>query len=79
VSDQVIDEAAVNEAVDRLIDEYRIRCLWFMRSDYYPKTQEQRLRALRYIEQRGDREAYRKAGTLRQWLSRHSSAESAGS
>ena len=74
-----VNEAAVNDAVDRLVDEYRIRCLWFMRPDYYPATLEQRLRTLSYIEQRGDREAFQRAGELRQWFSRHSSGTSAGS
>ena len=74
-----MNEAAVNDAVDHLVDEYRIRCLWFLRPDYYPATREQRLRALSYIEQRGDREAFEKAGTLKQWFSRHSSGTSADS
>jgi hypothetical protein len=25
---------AIAEAVNRLVDEYRLRCLWFLRSDY---------------------------------------------
>ena len=74
-----MNEAAVNEAVNGLVDQYRIRCLWFMRPDYYPATREERLKALSYIEQRGDREAFLRAGTLRQWFSRHSSGTSAGS
>jgi hypothetical protein len=74
-----MNEAAFNEAVDRLVDEYRVRCLWFLRPDYYPATREERLRTLSYIEMRGDRDAFRKAGTLRQWFSRHSSETSAGS
>ena len=28
----------IAEAVDRLVDEYRHRCLWFLRGDYYPST-----------------------------------------
>lgn len=74
-----IDEKAVAEAVNRLVDEYRVQCLWFLRRDYYPSTLEERLRALGYIERRGDREAFRRAATLRRWLSQHSSAPSAGS
>jgi hypothetical protein len=75
----VLDERSVAEAVDRLVDEYRVRCLWFLREDHYPKTREERLRVLGYIERYGDREAFRRAGELRQWLSRNSSAPSAGS
>jgi hypothetical protein len=73
------EEAAVNAAVDRLIDDHRIRCLWFVRADYYPATREERLKALDWIERRGDREAFLKARTLRRWFSRHSSETSAGS
>ena len=25
----------IAEEVDRLVDEYRRRCLWFLRADYY--------------------------------------------
>lgn len=74
-----MNEAEINSAVDHLVDEYRMRCLWFMRSDYYPATREQRLRALSYIERRGDREAFERAGALRQWFSRHSSETPADS
>ncbi len=40
--------------VDRLVDEYRRQCLWFLRPDYYPCTREERLRVLGYIERYGD-------------------------
>ena len=79
MSNEDMNEAAINAAVDHLVDQYRVRCLWFMRPDYYPETREERLRALSYIERRGDREAFQRAGTLRQWFSRHSSGTSAGS
>ena len=73
------DEKAVTEAVNRLVDEFRVRCLWFLRPEYYPATLEERLRVLLYIERNGDREAFRRAATLKQWLSPTSSAPSAGS
>ena len=65
--------------VDRLVDDYRVRCLWFLRPDYYPASDAERLRVLDYIERYGDRDAFRKAGELRRWLSRPSSVRSAGS
>jgi len=71
------DANAVTEAVNQLIDEYRIRCLWFLRPDYYPSTPEERLRVLGYIERHGDREGFRRAATLKRWLSPHSSGPSA--
>lgn len=73
------DENAVAEAVDRLVDEYRIRCLWFLRPDYYPSTQAERLRVLDAIARHGDRDAFLRAARMRQWLSRKSSAPSAAS
>ena len=66
-------------AVDRLVDEYRHRCLWFLREDYYPTTDDQRLRVLGCIERYGDLAGYRRAAEVRRWLSRISSAPSAGS
>jgi hypothetical protein len=67
------------EAVNRLVDEYRHRCLWFLREDYYPTTDDQRLRVLGWIERYGDVAAYRRAAEVRRWLSRTSSAPSAAS
>jgi hypothetical protein len=74
-----IDEKAAAEAVHRLVDEYRTRCLWFLRPDYYPSSLPERLRVLGYIERHGDREAFRRAATLKRWLLPDSSAPSAGS
>lgn len=74
-----MDEQTANETVNRLVDEYRVRCLWFLRPDFYPNTREERLRVLRYIEQHGDLEAFRRAASLRQWFSHDSNATSADS
>lgn len=67
------------QAVDALVDEYRQRCLWFLREDYYPSSFEERLRVLDYIQRHGDREAFRRAGEVRKWLSPSSSEKSAAS
>ena len=63
----------------RLVDDYRRRCLWFLREDYYPATRDEILTVLRHIERHGDREGFRRAAVLRRWLSPPSSATSAGS
>lgn len=65
--------------IDRLVDDYRVRCLWFLRDDYYPATDVERLRVLGEIQRYGDRDGFRRASELRQWLSRLSNARSAGS
>jgi len=70
-------EGDVAKAVNALVDEYRARCLWFLRPDYYPRSVEERLKVLDSIACHGDREAYRKATTIRRWLLHHSSAGSA--
>ena len=67
----------VADRINRLIDEYRISCLWFIRLDYLPTTDAERSRLLEYIEQHGDREGFRRARELRRWLSQHSSEPSA--
>jgi hypothetical protein len=66
-------------AIESLVDEYRAKCLWYLRADYYPVTDEERLRILSQIERHADREGFRRAGRLRQWLSQRSSATSAAS
>jgi hypothetical protein len=74
-----IDEPSSAQAVDRLVEEQRATCLWFLRADYRPVTDEERIRALEHIERHGDLEAFRRAATLRRWLSQTSSVASAGS
>jgi hypothetical protein len=68
-------EAALRE----LVDEYRGRCLWFLRRDYYPATVAEARRVLDAIERHGDRDGFRRAARIRQWLSPPSSATSVGS
>ena len=64
-------------AVDEIVDQYRDQCLWFLRQDYYPATNAERLRILQYIERYGDLDAYRRAARLKRWLLQSSSAPSA--
>ena len=59
-----IDEETAR-AVDALVDEYRARCLWWMRQDFYPRTVTERMRALDAIQRLGDVEGFRRAGALR--------------
>lgn len=66
-------------AVRQLVDEYRDRCLWFLRRDYYPGTVEEALRVLDAIQRHGDRDGFQRAARVRQWLSPNSSVVSAAS
>jgi len=63
--------------VNALVDEYRSRCLWFWRADYYPSTPPEALRAVQYIERHGDVAALRRVAPLKQWLLQNSNASSA--
>ena len=67
----------LDEALNALVDDYRTRCLWFLRADYYPATREEQLRVLDYVQRYGDRDAHVRAANLRQWLLRLSNANSA--
>ena len=67
------------EALHELVDEYRDRCLWFLRSDYYPDSPEQFEQVLRYIERYGDLEGFKRAARIRAWFSHESNATSVGS
>jgi len=75
----MVGQEAIADGVNRLLDDYRLRCAWFLRSDYYPTNLEARLRVLDYVERRGDREGFRRAAELRRWLLPTSNAPSAGS
>ena len=69
----------VARLVDELIDECRDTCLWWQRSDYYPRTDEERRRVLADIERRADRSTFQRAARLKRWLSRPSNGGSAAS
>lgn len=73
------EPAQLRAELAQLIDEMRARCLWFLRPDYYPQSDEEIDRTLRAIERSGDQSAFRRARKLRQWLSPISSAKSASS
>ena len=73
VPDTPIETGNLQKEMNALIDHYRARCLWFLREDYYPVDREDMLRILDYIKRYGDLEAFRRASTLAEWLSTHSS------
>ena len=73
------DRAEVVAAIDRLVDECRVQCLWYVRPDYYPRTDLERLRMLEAIQERSGLAVFQRAGALKTWLSRHSSDASASS
>jgi len=64
----------MTQKMQRLVEDYRDRCLWFLRSDFMPTTTEQILRTLDQIERYGDRAAYERAEEIRQWLQAPSKA-----
>jgi hypothetical protein len=71
--------AHVQQELDRLVEEYRSRCLWSLRPDFLPRTLGEAREALRQIESHGDLEAFRRVARIKPWLSPPSSATSAGS
>jgi hypothetical protein len=66
-------------AIDALVDECRVECLWFLRPDFHPGTDVEREQVLDAIQARSTRDVFRRAGTLKAWLSRLSSARSVAS
>ena len=72
-------DPALDAEVRSFVDDYRERCLWFVRADYYPSTPDEILRVLRWIRARGDREAFQRAGKIEEWLSRTFNEKSAAS
>jgi hypothetical protein len=66
-------------AIDELVDECRAVALWFLKPDYYPRTDDERRSVLHEIQKHGDVQLYTRAATLERWLSRLSSAASAAS
>lgn len=71
------DREELDQSVAALVDEYRERCLWFLRPDFRPSSDDEILRTLSAIEKNGDLRAFREAARLRKWLSRLTSEASA--
>lgn len=67
------------ETLHALVDDYRARCLWFLRQDYYPESLAEAIRVLDAIERHGDVAGFRRAAEVREWLLPTSNATSAGS
>jgi hypothetical protein len=64
-----VTPAAAREALRRLVDDYRDRCLWFIREDYYPSTEAEVGRILALVERHGDVAACRRVSEIRACLS----------
>ena len=62
--------------IEALVEEYRDRCLWFLRPDFVPRNAKEALRILDLIERYGDRAGFERVRRLRQWLRLPTSAES---
>ena len=72
-----MDQTPLDDEIRRLVDDYRVQCLWFLREDYYPYTATERERVLRLIALRGDLQAFRRVAEVRKGLSRRSGGMSA--
>jgi hypothetical protein len=51
-----------------LVEEYRDRCLWFLRRDFVPSNPDEVFHVLDLIERYGDRSAYQRSQNLKRWL-----------
>jgi hypothetical protein len=77
VSAPVATHADTARAVDLLVDEVRVDSLWYLRPDYYPRSDFERCRVLEAIQQHSGLEVFKRAASLKTWLLQHSSATSA--
>lgn len=64
------------DEINSLIEEYRDRCLWFLRPDYKPESTGEILQVLDLIERYGDRAGYQRAEQVKAWLLQNSKAKS---
>lgn len=73
------DRAEVERQIDALVEERRVECLWYLRPDYRPGTDAERVSVLEAIQARSGNEVFKRAGILKAWLSRLSSDASVSS
>lgn len=64
-----MDRATLLREIDMFVDAQRDRCLWFVRRDYLPQTDDDRRWVLTQIQSRADRATFIRAGELKRWLS----------
>ena len=63
-----VQDIVNSEGVKSVIESYRSMCFCSFPEDFMPKDKDQLLLALDCLERYGDRNAYCKAGEIRQWL-----------
>jgi len=68
--------AELKVQITALVEEYRDRCLWFLRDGFVPSSTEEALRTLDFIERYGDRSGFERARKLRKWLLHPTSMQS---
>ena len=61
--------ATLASEIDAFVATQRAVCLWSVRPDYLPRTDEERLWVLTEIQRRADRDAFARAGQLKRGLS----------
>jgi len=74
-----MDREALEQEIDAFVEAHRSRCLWFVRHDYRPASDDERRWVLTQIQRRCDRAAFARAAMLKRWLSPSSSDASAAS
>lgn len=63
-----IQDIVNSEDMKSIMDNYRSMCFWSFPEDFMPQNKAQLVLALECLERYGDRDAYCKAGEIRQWL-----------
>jgi hypothetical protein len=63
-----VDDSTARAEIDAFIQQHRDRCLWFVRLDYHPSTDEERRWLLTEIQRRGDRATFATASRLKRCL-----------
>ena len=65
------------ERVHELVDEYRVLCLWYVREDWYPHTDDEVHLALDAVSGHGNLDGFKRAEGLRKCFAPRSSRPSA--
>jgi hypothetical protein len=63
-----MNKSDISKELHLLTEQYRNTCLWFLRDDFFPKTNKEALLVVNAVKRYGDGDGYKRARKIEAWL-----------